>query len=357
LESTEVRLREPRGAFSFRLAETDMRYLVTGGAGFIGSHLVDAFVARGDAVLVLDDLSTGSLANLDGARDSGRVDVVEGSVLDEALVKKLLESVDACVHLASAVGVQLVVSRPLDSLLRNVRGNEVVITTAAAQRRPLVFTSTSEVYGKNSHGALSEEADRVLGPPQRLRWSYATAKAVGEALACSYAHEEAADMSVVRLFNTVGPRQTGAYGMVLPRFVRQALAGEELTVYGDGRQSRCFGHVFDVVRGILLVLDHGQAAGRVFNIGCSKEISILDLAHKVIERTGSSSTVRFVPYDEAYGDGFEELGRRRPDTAALEALAGWKPKHTVDHAIDDVIAYERAEGEPRSWRRGVQLAR
>ena len=343
-----------------------MRYLVTGGAGFIGSHLVDAFLARGDSVVVLDDLSTGSLANLDVALDSGRVDLVEGSVLDEALVKKLLQSVDACVHLASAVGVQLVVSRPLDTLLRNVRGNEIVITTAAAQRRSLVFTSTSEVYGRNSQGALSEEADRVLGPPQRLRWSYATAKAVGEALACSYAHEEAADMSVVRLFNTVGPRQTGAYGMVLPRFVRQALAGADLTVYGDGMQSRCFGHVYDVVRGILLVLDHGQAAGRVFNIGCSNEISILDLAHRVIERTGSSSTVRFVPYDEAYGDGFEELGRRRPDTAALEALAGWKPKHTVDHAIDDVIAYERAtasvdrngrpEGELQSRRRGVQLA-
>jgi UDP-glucose 4-epimerase len=174
-------------------------------------------------------------------------------------------------------------------------------------------------------------------------------------------------MSVVRLFNTVGPRQTGAYGMVLPRFVRQALAGDELTVFGDGMQSRCFGHVYDVVRGVLLVLDHGQAAGRVFNIGCSDEISILDLAHKVIERTGSSSTVRFVPYDQAYGDGFEELGRRRPDTAALQALTDWKPNHTVDHAIDDVIAYERAtasvhpneraEGELRSRRRGVQLAR
>jgi UDP-glucose 4-epimerase len=343
-----------------------MRYLVTGGAGFIGSHLVDAIVARGDSVLVLDDLSTGSLANLDRARDSGQVDFVEGSVLDEALVKRLLQSVDACVHLASAVGVQLVVSRPLDSLLRNIRGNDIVISAAARRRRPLLFTSTSEVYGKNSDGALSEESERVLGPPQRLRWSYATAKAFGEALACSYAREEAADMSVVRLFNTVGPRQTGAYGMVLPRFVRQALMEDELTVYGDGKQSRCFGHVYDIVRGILLVLDHGQVAGRVFNIGCSNEISILDLAHKVIERTGSSSNVRFVPYDEAYGDGFEELGRRRPDTAALEALTDWKPTRTVDQAIDDMIAYEQAaasvpqnervDGTLPSSRRGVSLA-
>jgi UDP-glucose 4-epimerase len=344
-----------------------MRYLVTGGAGFIGSHLVDALVARGDSVVVLDDLSTGSLANLHGVRDSGQLEFVEGSILDEQLVQNAMEVVDACVHLASAVGVQLVVSRPLDSLLRNVRGNDIVISAAAQHRRPLLFTSTSEVYGKNSEGALSEEADRVLGPPQRLRWSYATAKAFGEALACSYDREEGAHMSVVRLFNTVGPRQTGAYGMVLPRFVRQALAGDDLTVYGDGRQSRCFGHVYDVVRGMLAVLDHPQATGRVFNIGCSVEMSILGLAQKVIERAGSSSRVTFVPYDEAYGDGFEELGRRRPDTAALEAFTGWRPTLTVNHAIDDVIGYERATAGVRpgarvdrelgSRRRGVQLAR
>jgi UDP-glucose 4-epimerase len=339
-----------------------MRYLLTGGAGFIGSHLVDALVARGDSVVVLDDLSTGSLANLHAVQDSGQLEFVEGSILDEPLVQTVMQSVDACVHLASAVGVQLVVSRPLDSLLRNVRGNDIVISTAARHRRPLLFASTSEVYGKNSEGALSEEADRVLGPPQRLRWSYATAKAFGEALACSYAREEGARMSVVRLFNTVGPRQTGAYGMVLPRFVRQALAGDELTVYGDGKQSRCFGHVYDIVQGILAVLDHEQADGRVFNIGCSIETSILDLAHNVIERSGSSSNVTFVPYDEAYGDGFEELGRRRPDTAALEALTNWRPTRTVDQAIDDVIAYEQAtaqnrlDGERWGSGRGVQLA-
>jgi UDP-glucose 4-epimerase len=346
---------------------TEMQYLVTGGAGFIGSHLVDALVARGDSIVVLDDLSTGSPANLHGVGDSGQLEFVEGSILDEPLVQDVMQSVDACVHLASAVGVQLVVSRPLDSLLRNVRGNDIVISTAARYRRPLLFTSTSEVYGKNSEGPLSEEADRVLGPPQRLRWSYATAKAFGEALACSYAREEDAHMSVVRLFNTVGPRQTGAYGMVLPRFVRQALAGDDLTVYGDGRQSRCFGHVYDVVWGILSVLDHSQATGRVFNIGSSVETSILDLAKKVIERAGSASRVKFVPYDEAYGEGFEELGRRRPDTAELEALTDWRPTRTVDEAIDDVIGYERAtagvhpdprvDGELGGPRRGVQLAR
>jgi UDP-glucose 4-epimerase len=269
--------------------------------------------------------------------------------------------------LAAAVGVQLVVSRPLDSLLRNIHGNEVVISSAARQRRRLLFASTSEVYGKNSEGALSEEADRVLGPPQRLRWSYATAKAFGEALACSYAREQGTDMSVVRLFNTVGPRQTGAYGMVLPRFVRQALADDDLTVFGDGRQSRCFGHVYDVVRGMLSVLDHPQTMGRVFNVGSSIETSILELARKVIDRAGSRSGVRFVPYDEAYGDGFEELGRRRPDTTSLRALTDWRPTRTVDQAIDDVIGYERAtptvrpdprgDGKLESLRPGVQLAR
>ena len=318
-----------------------MRYLITGGAGFIGSHLVDAFTTRGDSVVVLDDLSTGRLENIEHVIDSEQVEFVEGSVLDNALVDDLMARVDGCLHLASAVGVQLVVSRPLDSLQRNIRGNDIVISTAARHQRRLLFASTSEVYGKNSSGALSEDADRILGSPAKLRWSYATAKAFGEALAYSYAKEQGSRMTVVRLFNTVGPRQTGAYGMVLPRLVRQALAGDDLTVYGNGTQSRCFGHVLDVIHGISLVMDEESSVGRVFNIGAQTETAIIELAGRVIERSGSSSTIKLVPYEEAYDEGFEELGRRKPDTTAIEKLTGWKATRTVDEAIDDVIAYEQ----------------
>jgi UDP-glucose 4-epimerase len=329
-----------------------MRYLITGGAGFIGSHLVDLLTGRGDSVLVVDDLSTGSLDNLDGARRSNLVEFVEGSVLDQDLVDDCVRSVDACVHLASAVGVQLIVSRPLDTLLRNIRGNDVVISAAARHRRPLLFSSTSEIYGKRSDGALTEDADRIVGPPTKLRWSYATAKAFGEALAYSYAKEEQARMTVARLFNTVGPRQTGAYGMVLPRFVRQALGGTDLTVYGNGTQSRCFAHVRDVVQAIALLLDDERAAGRVFNIGASADVAIVELARRVIERTSSDSKIKLVPYEEAYDEGFEELGRRKPDTTAIRELTGWAPSRTVDDAIDDVIAHERRT-HPVSPRRMV----
>jgi nucleoside-diphosphate-sugar epimerase len=318
-----------------------VRYLITGGAGFIGSHLVDALTTRGDSVVVLDDLSTGRLENLEHVIDSELVRFVDGSVLDEDLVNDLMGSVDACLHMASAVGVQLVVSRPLDSLRRNVRGNDIVISAAARHGRKLLFASTSEVYGKNSDASLAEDSNRVLGPPQRLRWSYATAKAFGEALAYSYHREEGSRMTVMRLFNTIGPRQTGAYGMVLPRFVRQALNGDDVTVYGNGTQSRCFAHVLDVVHGVTLLIDDERAVGKVFNIGGQRETPIIELAGRVIERTGSQSKVRLVPYEEAYDEGFEELGRRMPDTSALERLTGWTPTRTIDEAIDDVIAYEQ----------------
>jgi UDP-glucose 4-epimerase len=331
-----------------------MRYLITGGAGFIGSHVVDALTTRGDSVLILDDLSTGRLENIEHIRDSDLVEFVEGSVLDQETVDDCMQSVDACLHFASAVGVQLVVSRPLDSLQRNIRGNDIVISSAARHDRALLFASTSEVYGKNSSGALSEDSDRILGSPYKLRWSYATAKAFGEALAYSYVKDQNAWMTVARLFNTVGPRQTGAYGMVLPRFVRQALAGEELTVYGDGSQSRCFGHVRDTVRGLVLLLDTSAARGRPFNIGGSKPTTILELAERVIERTGSDSGIRLVPYEDAYDEGFEELGKRQPDTTALEQLTGWQTTRTIDEAIDDVIAY--AQGSEQPLFEGMRLA-
>jgi UDP-glucose 4-epimerase len=322
-----------------------VRYLVTGGAGFIGSHLVEALAARGDSVLVLDDLSTGDRRNVEHLLFSGSVELVEGSILDADVVDDCVQAVDACFHLASAVGVQLVVSRPLDTLLCNVRGTDIVMTAAVRRDRRLLFTSTSEIYGKNSSGTLSEHSDRVLGSPFKARWGYSTAKAFGEALAHSYSRERGAEIVVARLFNTVGPRQKGAYGMVLPRLVRQALASEDLTVYGTGTQSRCFVHVADTVHAVSLLMESDEALGDVFNVGASTEVPIIELAAKVIERTGSRSRVQLIPYESAYGEGFEELGRRKPDTERLEALTGWRTSRSLDETIDDVIAYERSEAE------------
>jgi UDP-glucose 4-epimerase len=318
-----------------------LRYLITGGAGFIGSHLTDALVARGDEVLVLDDLSTGRAENIADAVATGRVEFVEDSVCDERIVDECLEWADACFHLASAVGVKLIVDRSVESLSRSVRGSQVVVEGAHRLGRRLLFASTSEIYGKNSVGGLTESSDRVLGPPSIARWSYSTAKAFGEAVALGYHREREADNVVARLFNTVGPRQSGAYGMVLPRFVGQAIAGEDLTVYGDGSQSRCFAHVFDTTRALVMLMDEEGARGRAFNVGRSSEITILELAELVIERTGSASGIQMVPYDEAYGEGFEELGRRRPDTTALEQMTGWRSTRGVEDAIDDLAAYER----------------
>jgi UDP-glucose 4-epimerase len=317
--------------------------LVTGGAGFIGSHLTDALVARGEEVVVLDDLSTGRAENLEDA--DGRVELIEGSVLDEALVDGLMEKADRCFHLASTVGVKLVVGRPLDSLLQNVRGSDTVFASAALHGTRTLFASTSEIYGKQSEDALKEDSDRVLGTPSKTRWGYSTSKAFGEMLAFGYAREHGAETVVVRLFNTVGARQSPAYGMVLPRFVRQALGGEDLTIYGDGNQTRCFTHVRDSVDAILGVMNADEALGQAFNVGNPEEISIAGLARRVIERTEASSDIRYVPYEEAYPPGFEELGRRRPSTAAITELLGWKPRLTVDDAIDDLIESLRRESE------------
>jgi len=318
-----------------------VRYLITGGAGFVGSHLTDALVARGDEVLILDDLSTGSVENVAEALASGKAELVEGSVCDEEVVDECMEWADACFHLASAVGVKLIVERSVDTLGRSVRGTHVVTEGAHRLGRRLLFASTSEIYGKNASSALTEQSDRVLGPPSIARWSYSTAKAFGEAIILGYHREREADTVVARLFNTVGPRQTGAYGMVLPRFVGQALRGEDLTVYGDGSQSRCFGHVYDTTRALIMLMDEEGARGTAFNVGRSSEITILELAETVIERTESSSEIQMVPYQEAYGEGFEELGRRCPDTTALEQMTGWRSTRGVEEAIDDVAAFER----------------
>src|SRR4051794_3986469 len=319
-----------------------MRYLLTGGAGFIGSHVTDALTAQGDDVVVLDNLSTGRLENLAHQLALGRVTLVEGSVLDADLVLELMRETDACVHLASVVGVNLVVKRPIDTLLQNVHGAETVLSAAAALEKPALLMSTSEVYGKSDGRALREDADRMLGATWKSRWNYAISKSYAEALALGYHRELGVDNTVLRLFNTVGPRQSSAYGMVVPRLVRQALAGEDLTVYGDGLQTRCFTHVFDTVDAIIRVLAAPSGEDRVFNVGAQTQTSILDLAKLVLERTGSSSGIRFVPYGDAYDEGFEELGKRRPDTSAFEEHTGWRARRSVLDAVDDVVLYERA---------------
>ncbi len=329
-----------------------MRHLITGGAGFLGSHLTDLLVQRGDHVLILDDLSTGRRENVAHQLSTGKVELVEGMTSDAPLVEQLMAEVDGCFHLASAVGVQLVCDKPLESLLRNVHGCDTVIGAAARHGVRLLFASTSEIYGKDSVGSLHEWSDRLLGPPQRGRWGYANAKVFGEMLAFGYASDQAARNVVVRLFNTVGPRQTGVYGMVVPSFVRQALAGQDLTVFGDGTQSRCFAHVFDVVRAIAMLFDDERADGQAFNIGVAMEITIAELAEKVIERTAASSRVRFVPFEDAYSSDFEELGRRKPDTAVVEALTGWRATLTIDDAIDDVIAYQSSSLRDRLGQHG-----
>jgi UDP-glucose 4-epimerase len=317
------------------------RFLVTGGAGFIGSHLVDTLLARGDAVTVLDNLSTGQLSNLDMAGKQSIFRFVHGSVLDELMVDELVHQCDVVVHMAAAVGVKLVVEQPLRSLTTNIRGSEIVIEAAHRYRRKVLMTSTSEVYGKNSSGPLHESADRILGSPATVRWAYSTAKVVDEILANCYHRERGLPTLVVRLFNTVGPRQSPAYGMVIPRLVQQALRDRPLTVFGDGLQTRCFAHVADVVEAIIRLLDEEAAIGQTFNIGSSQEISIHRLAETIIERCGSRSQVELLPYDQAYGPGFEDMRRRVPDTTRLRALTGWVPRRSLDDVLTDAIAQAR----------------
>jgi UDP-glucose 4-epimerase len=332
--------------------------LITGGAGFIGSHLAEALRQEGrcESLVLLDDLSTGKAEHI-SALAGGQADLVQGSVKDPGLVDELMTEADVCVHLASPVGVERVVNDPLETLTSGVEGSNVVIRAAARRDVRLVFSSTSEVYGKRSNGALAEQDDLILGPPSKSRWTYAIAKSYGEALIAGSHDRDGLDGIVARLFNTVGPRQTGRYGMVLPRFVAQALRGEDLTVYGSGAQTRCFTHVHDTVAAILALCDCDQANGRTFNIGSSTPVTIIELARLVIERANSSSGIVLVPYEEAYGDGFEELGRRRPDTTALRHLTGWQPRYTIEDAIDDVIAYERPRVQAGDGTTEIQPAR
>ena len=319
------------------------RYLVTGGAGFIGSHLVEALLAAGNEVTVLDSLSTGRLSNLAGVSGDPAFAFTQGSVLDELAVDRAVRGCDIVVHLAAAVGVKLIVEQPLYSLTTNIKGAITVLEAAHRYRRKVMVASSSEIYGKNNSGPLNEQSDRVLGSPAVARWAYSTSKAVDEILAYAYHHERDLPTIVVRLFNTVGPRQSPAYGMVVPRLVRQALAGEPLTVYGDGTQTRCFCHVTDVVDALKRLLDEPRAEGDVFNVGSSEEVSIQDLAELIIAKTASPSSIIHLPYDVAYEVGFEDMTRRVPDVTKMGRLTGWRSEHSLAQILDDVIAEVRTE--------------
>ncbi len=317
--------------------------LITGGAGFVGSHLTEALLSRGDSVTVVDDLSTGAIRNLDSVRDNPRFRCHIRSIMDTELMAELVDRADAVCHLAAAVGVRLIVEKPVHTIETNIRGTEIVLGLAARKGRKVLITSTSEIYGKNARIPFGEEDDLVFGSTTRPRWAYACSKAIDEFLALAYHREQRLPVVIARLFNTVGPRQTGRYGMVIPRFVRQALAGEPITVYGDGSQTRCFGYVLDVVDGLMRLMDEPRAEGRVFNVGNNSEISIAELARLVCDRTGSKSEIRLVPFEEAYDASFEDLARRVPDLSRIRELTGYAPRMEITEIVDRVIEYERME--------------
>jgi len=318
-----------------------VKVLITGGAGFIGSHLADQLLARGDHVVILDDLSTGRLANIDHLVGRSDVEFVLGSILNADLVDSVVARVDVVYHLAAAVGVELIVERPLQSLMTNIRGSEIVFEKAHKHGTRILVTSTSEIYGKNTSDRLHEEDDRILGSPLKSRWSYSEAKAIDEILAYTYWREKGLETVIVRLFNTVGPRQTGSYGMVIPRFVSQALRNEPITVYGSGDQTRCFCFVGDVVSGMVRLCDHPEAFGKVFNLGGNEEVSIRDLAERIINLAGSTSKLDFIPYDVAYEEGFEDMQRRVPDVTRAANLVGFAPSVGLDEIIRLVISEQR----------------
>jgi UDP-glucose 4-epimerase len=314
-----------------------MKYLITGGAGFIGSHLCDELLARGDSVHVLDDLSTGSLDNIGHVKGNPRFECTIGSAGDSRLMGELIKECDGVFHLAAAVGVALIVDSPVRTIETNVHCTEVVLDQANETRTPVMIASTSEVYGKSAALPFREDGDLVLGATNVGRWAYACSKAIDEFLAIAYWKERQLPAIVVRLFNTVGPRQTGRYGMVVPRFVNQALAGRPLTVYGEGTQRRCFSHVQDVVGALASLMQQEEAYGEVVNVGSQEEVSILELAQRVIELAGSTSGISLIPYDEAYEEGFEDMHRRIPDIEKVGSMIGWQPARRLDDIVIDML--------------------
>lgn len=320
-----------------------MKALITGGAGFIGSHLADKLISTGHKVAILDDLSTGKMENVFQLENNKDFEIVVGSILNEGLVDKLVEQCDVIFHLAAAVGVELIVKKPMESLTTNIKGSEIVLGMAHRYHKKVLITSTSEIYGKNVNGPLKEDDDRILGSPLKTRWSYSTAKAVDEMLAYVYWKEKKLPSVIVRLFNTVGPRQTGSYGMVMPRFVSQALKNEPITVYGDGKQSRCFIHVRDVVNALIKLIEEPKAVGEVFNVGSQEEISIEQLAAKIIEFTRSRSKIKYLSYKSAYEEGFEDMQRRVPDTTKINKLIGFKPTYNLAGIIKDIVGYLKSK--------------
>lgn len=316
-------------------------YLITGGAGFIGSHLSEVLLARGDSVTVIDDLSTGRIDNIDPLTANANFRFAIETISNEIVLDRLASECDILIHLAAVVGVKLVVESPVHTITTNINGTEVVLKAARRYRVPTLIASTSEVYGKGLSLPFAEDDDVLLGATRHHRWAYAASKMVDEFLGLAYHREYGLPVTLFRLFNTVGPRQVGRYGMVMPRFVGAALAGEPLTVYGTGTQSRCFCHVQDVVRAIIALSEEPSAAGQVYNIGATQPISILNLAKRVIELTGSSSEIVFVPYKEVYPEGFEDMQRREPDTSRLHELTGWTPERTLDDIIRDIVHWLR----------------
>jgi len=313
-----------------------MKYLVTGGAGFIGSHLVDRLLQDGHEVSVLDDFSTGRKENLSQHSENSQLKIVTGTILDEAIVNSLVQECDRVFHFAAAVGVFTIMEKPIESMDTNIHGTRNVLDSCLEFNRPVLIASSSEIYGKNSSDLLSEDSDRIIGAPQKIRWSYSDSKALDESMAISLHQKLGLETRIVRLFNTVGPRQVGRYGMVVPRFVQAALRYEPLTIYGNGTQTRCFGHVLDIVDAIIRLDQTEKAVSKPVNVGVNQEVSIQHLAEKVIELTDSKSLIRFIPYSEAYPEGFEDMERRVPDNRLLKEITGWQPIRNLGQIIEDL---------------------
>ena len=320
-----------------------MKVLITGGAGFIGSHLTDVLLEAGDSVTIIDDLSTGRMENFAHVRSHSRFHFAIETILNETVMDRLVSECEVIYHLASAVGVELIVSSPVEVIERCVLGTETVLKIANRYKRKVLITSTSEVYGKNTKVPFSEEDDRLLGPTTKSRWSYSCSKAIDEFLALAYFKEKGLPVVLVRLFNTVGPRQTGQYGMVVPRFIKQAMENKEITVYGDGTQSRCFGYVGDVVGALTRLMNHPEALGQIFNVGNTEEVTIMELAKRVREHTGSKSPIKLIPYEEAYEQGFEDMARRVPDLTKIKKLIGYDPKIDLNGIITSIQQHFLAE--------------